>query len=212
MNRGAFALAGVLALRAIAHADKIEDPKPTPPDPVAEETATESNLASNVHHDKLAVTAAVGGGLVLGDGVGRGAAASFRLGFRHRAIVETLELNVGSLFHEPDGPQSEPVLHNDVVSLMAGIQYYTTPSLWIRGAGGLTVYTVESETTPPAPTKVMRLPDQSHFGGGAVFGLGLDLVRLHHFVLDVETFTVVSIVGTKGLMTTSGLCIGGSFY
>lgn len=202
----------VLGLGGLAHADKIEEPKPTPPDPVAEDTANESNLVSNVHHDKLSVTGAIGGGLILGDGVGRGAAGSFRIGFRHRSIVETLELNVGTLFHQPDGPQPEKVLHNDDVSVMGGIQYYSTPSLWFRGAAGLTVYTVESETTPPAPTPVMRLPDQVHFGGGALFGLGIDIVRLRHFVLDVEMFAVLSVVGTKGLMSMNGLCLGGSFY
>ena len=193
----------LVVLGGVAAADKIEDPKPSPPDPTAEQTASEANLVSNVHHDKLTVSGALGGGFLLGDGVGRGPAGTLRIGFRHREVMETLEVTVGSMLHQP--PNLD-VLHNDDVSVMGGLQYYTTPSLWIRGAAGVAAYTVQSETMRDHPLS------NTHTGVASLFGIGVDVVRLHHFVLDIETFTMVSIVGVKGLMATSGLCLGASFY
>ncbi len=197
--------AALIALGSVAHADTVDEPKPSPPDPVAETAATEANLMSNARHDAFTVTGSLGGGLLFGDGVGRGAAGSFRIGFRHRDVMETLEISVGSLLHETTG--SNTLLHNDDVSAMGGVQYYTTPSLWIRGAAGLTVYSVETQTMAGDP-----IVSHDHKGAGGLLSVGLDVVRLRHFVLDVETFAVLSVVGVKGLLVTSGLCVGASFY
>src|SRR5512140_931932 len=183
----ALAIVGLVA--GAAAADPAADSR-------AEEQASEANLVSNAPRAGVTFSAALGGGLIMGDGVGRGPAASFRLG--HVATsktVLTFEIAAGSLLHEP---MAGDLRHNDLAHLMAGALYYAGPSVWIRGAGGLTLYTVSDPGQSNKP----------HSGVGGLGGVGIDLVRWHYLVLGIESFATLSIVSTRGLMLGSGLCLG----
>jgi len=181
-------------------------PSPTPapsPDPVAEEAASEANLESNAPRAGMVFAISLGGGLTMGDGVGRGPAASFRIGHVATSTsVLTLELTGGSLLHQMEG-KGTPIQHNDFFSLFAGGLHYVNSSLWIRGAGGLTVYTTDN--TPPEAKP-------SHPGAGGLFGVGIDLARWHYLVLGLEAYGQMAVVSTKGLMFNSGFCLGLTYY
>jgi hypothetical protein len=182
-------------------------PAPTPapsPDPVAEEAASEANLESNAPRAGMTFSFSVGGGLTMGDGVGRGPSVSFRIGHvATRTTVLTFELTIGSLLHQREG---ETVIHhNDFAGLLAGGLHYVNSSLWLRGAGGLVVYTTDndamhSETHP------------SHPGAGGLFGVGIDLARWHYLVLGLEAYGEMAVISTKGLMFNSGFCLGLTYY
>jgi hypothetical protein len=177
-------------------------PRTSSPDPSAQEAAEEANLESNAPRHGTTFSVAVGGGLTMGDGVGRGPSASFRVGHVATPLtVLTFELTGGSLLHEDTG--STMLRHNDDFSLMAGALHYVADSLWIRGAGGLTVYTTDNLPPEPHP---------AHAGFGGLLGLGLDFVRWHYLVLGVESFGQLSVVSTKGLVFNSGFCLGLTYY
>jgi hypothetical protein len=190
------------SLGAVAHADAMatDTPPPSPPDPSAQEQANEANLVSNAPREGMTFSAAIGSGLTLGDGVGRGPGVSFRLG--HVATprtVLTFEVTIGTLLHEPT---PNDLRHNDVGNLMAGALYYVNTSLWVRGAGGLTLYTVSDPGQSSKP----------HPGIGSLVGIGVDLFRWHYLVLGIETFSSLSVVATRGLLLNSNLGIGLTYY
>ena len=175
---------------------------PSSPDPDAEEAASEANLESNAPRHGTTFSFSVGAGLTMGDGVGRGPAVSFRVGHVATPLtVLTFELTVGSLLHEKEGTTT--LLHNDDVGLMAGALHYVNRSFWVRGAGGLTVYTTQNMPADLHP---------SHAGFGGLVGLGIDFVRWHYLVLGLETYSQLSVVSTKGLLYNNGLCLGLTYY
>jgi hypothetical protein len=184
------------ALVTTAHAD---------PDPATEESAGEANLESNAPRQGMTFAVAIGAGITMGDGVGRGPALSFRIG--HVATpssILTLEITGGSLLHEETSTMGNgPILHNDFLGLMAGGQHYVSGSFWARGATGLATYTIDAGGTNG---------NKAHFGWTSVLGLGLDLARWHYLVVDLETFGQLAIVGTRGVMLNTGLCLGVAYY
>ncbi len=180
----------MVAVSTVAHAD---------PEEVAANAAEEANLASNAPRDGFMFAAAVGAGLTMGDGVGRGPAISFRIGHTATRTTElTFEITGGSLLHQPPG---SGVRHNDFIGAMAGAQHYLAASFWVRGAAGPVTYTEDLGT------------DQAVHGGiGGTVGFGIDLARWHYLVLGIETFGTVAAVATRGGMFNSGLCLGLSYY
>jgi len=177
-------------------------PAPSPPDPDTVDAASEANLESNAPRAGVVFGGSIGGGITMGDGVGRGPALSFRVGHvATPSTVLTLELVGGSLLHQPKNTTT--ILHNDDISLMAGALHYVNRSLWIRGAGGFTTYTEQVDAT--SPTVV-------HGGIGGLVGIGIDLVRWHYLVLGLETFDQLSLVSKKGLLLNNGLCLGLTYY
>ncbi|MEO8840942.1 MAG: hypothetical protein ABI591_02430 [Kofleriaceae bacterium] len=186
----------VVALAGVAHADDKVDP-------AAEQAADEANLESNAPRAGMTFSVALGGGITMGDGVGRGPALSFRVGHvATPSTVLTLEITGGSLFHQQIAPMGNgPLLHNDFIGLMAGGLHYVSASFWVRGATGLATYTIDSGEN-----------NKAHLGITGVGGLGLDFVRWHYLVLGIETFAQVAIVGTRGLMLNTGLCLGLTYY
>ena len=190
------ALLVVAALASVAHADDKADP-------TAATAADEANLESNAPRAGMTFSVALGAGITMGDGVGRGPALSFRIGHvATPSTVLTLELTGGSLLHQEAAPMGNgPIMHNDFVGLMAGGLYYVSGSFWIRGATGLATYTIDSGEN-----------NKAHLGITGVGGLGLDFVRWHYLVLGIETFSQVAIVGTRGLMLNTGLCLGLTYY
>jgi len=172
------------------------------PDPAAEEAASESNLESRSPREGTTFSAAAGGSFALGfgidDSVGRGGAVSLRLGHvMTPSSVLLLELEGASQFHRI---AMDNVVHNDDVHALVGAQYYTNPSLWIRGGVGYGGYTL------------VQASGTTKLGGvAAVFGIGLDILRRHYFVLGLEAFTTGTI-NKDGVITSSALCVGLSYY
>ncbi len=186
---------------APATAAPVASPVLPAPDDRAVEAASEANLESNAPRSGLTFSISVGAGLTMGDGVGRGPALSFRLGHvATSSTVLTFEVTGGSLLHQPAG-MNPPILHNDFISLMAGGLHYVNRSLWLRGAGGATTYTIDTGSDKAI-----------HAGVGGLVGAGIDLARWHYLVLGLETFGQMSIVATRGIMFNSGLCLGLSYY
>jgi hypothetical protein len=190
VNRAVVAL---VLLGGVAHAE---------PDPAAEQAASESNLESKSPRDGTTFSAAAGGSFALGfgidDSVGRGGALSLRLG--HVMTPDSillLELEGASEFHKI---AMNDVVHNDDVHVLVGAQYYTNASLWIRGGVGYGGYTL---VQAGGTTKLG--------GAGAVLGIGLDILRRHYFVLDLEALTTGTI-NKAGVITSSALCVGVSYY
>jgi len=171
-------------------------------DASAQHAAEEANLESNAPRAGLTLSAAVGGSFALGfgidDSVGRGGALSLRVGHvMTPSSVLLFELEGASQFHKTSMTN---VVHNDDVHLLVGAQYYTNASFWIRGGAGYGMYTL------------VQAADTKHLAGAAtVFGLGLDILRRHYFVLGVEAF-VTGTVNRDGLITSSALCLGASYY
>ncbi|MFT3696564.1 MAG: hypothetical protein QM831_25720 [Kofleriaceae bacterium] len=186
--RGRTCALAVLLLANVAHAD---------PEETANTAAEEANLAANGPRSGLMLAAAIGAGITMGDGVGRGPAVSFRIGYLATPSTElTFELSGGSLLHAPEGGSTQ---HNDFLGLYAGAQHYLANTFWFRGSGGFVSYTQQPGT-------------MVHGGVGALVGLGVDLIRWHYVVLDIETFGTVAAVSTRGGMFNSGLCLGISYY
>ncbi len=189
-------LALVVLLAGTAHADPHER---------AEEAGGEANLESNAPRSGLTFSGAVGAGVTMGDGAGRGPAVSFRIGHvATSSTILTFEITGGSLLHQRTGDST--LLHNDFFGLMAGGLHYVSGSMWLRGAGGLVAYTVDAGSTgdPMAGTV--------HAGLGGLGGIGVDLVRWHYLVLGLETFGQLAAVSTRGVMFNSGLCLGLTYY
>jgi hypothetical protein len=182
----------LLALARIAHADPA-------PDPLAEDSAREANLESNAPREGMTFSAAVGGSLFLGSGLGKGGALSLRIGHvMTPSAILTFELVGGSYFHKV--AMNADALRNDEANILAGAQYYTNPSLWIRGAAGYGGYTVRE----PMSTKTFS-------GISGAVGIGLDIARRRYLVLGIEAFGIASI-NRNGLLAMSGLCLGLSYY
>jgi hypothetical protein len=178
--------------RAIAHADDA-------PDANAEHTAREANLESNAPRQGTTFSAAIGGGLIVNAGTSDPmTAVSLRLGHVATAAdVITLEVTAGTYFRK----LGTDTLTDSSTSFLLGDQHYFLPALWLRAAGGLNVHTLN--TGPMGTT--------THLGPSGAFGLGVDLLRRHLFVIGLESFSIVSIE-PGGLVFTSVLGIDASYY
>ena len=183
-----------------ATAEPANNADPDKSDPLAREAAEEANLESNAPRAGLTLSAAVGGSLVVGSdgGVGKGGALSLRLG--HVATphtVITFEIVGGSYFHSVTSGATK---RNDDVNVLAGAQWYTTPGLFLRAAGGFGTYTkVDASLTTNYP------------GPAGLVGFGYDLFRRHYLVLGVEGFGIGKIA-RDGIHTFFGFCFGLSYY
>jgi hypothetical protein len=188
--------AAVLAAASLAGADPL---------PVVER-AGDANLEPVGPHTGLTLNATLSGSTVIaadstGD-VGRGPGVSLRIGeAASRDTIVTFELTVGSMLHDHMDGSSTDLFTNNSVDLLLGGQYYVAPSLWVRGAGGLGIYTRRGLFDKEDGAAE---PNTNHFGPAALFGVGLDLLRRHWFVLGLEAFTS-AIVESTGVVTTSGL-------
>jgi hypothetical protein len=198
--------AAALAIAALAAPAFADVP---PPDPRAVQAGDEANLVSNAPRSGVVFAVALGGGLVLGGngsaagdtGVGRGEAISFRVGHvATRDTVMTFELTGGSRFHQAN-VSGAPLLHDDDFNLMAGALVYVAPSIWFRGAGGLSVISFD-DTSGLKP----------HAGVAGLGGVGIDLVRWRQLVLGLEGWGLMSIVAVRGVVFDTGLALGLTYY
>lgn len=184
-------IALLVALAGTAHAD---------PDPAATQQAHEANLESDAPRQGTTISAAFGGGLVVGKGDSETVPiASFRLG--HVATpktIVTLEVAGGTFFHS----QGNKLFTDSSSTTLVGGLYYVGPSAWIRGAAGVNAHRVES------PTPAMSF---THVGPAGAVGGGVDLLRRHLFVVGIEVFGILAI-NRDGPLVTGGLCLGFSYY
>ncbi len=186
-------LALVAMLAGVTHAD---------PQTRAEEAASDANLESDAPRSGFTLSVALGAGITMGDGAGRGPAVSFRVGHvATPSTVLTFEVTGGSLLHQRIG--NSALLHNDFFGVMVGGLHYVSNSLWLRAASGLVGYTVDTGDA---------MAGTAHTGFGGLGGAGVDLVRWHYLVLGVEVFGQLAAVSTRGAMFNSGLCLGLTYY
>jgi hypothetical protein len=207
--RGALlvAIATTLGATLAAVTARAESAKPTAarasePDPAVQDAA-DANLETTESRSGLTFTVALGGGLTAGfgitDSVGRGGALSLRLGHvatRHTVI--TFELTGTASLHKAATMSSTEA--NTDVNLLAGAQYYINPSLWVRAAGGVGVYTRRDVRDAGGNRDITLV------GPTALGGLGFELLRFKSAVLGLE-LNGSAMVSRDGLLiaTVAGL-------
>jgi len=209
---GRLAAVCVLAAAGVARGDTPGPVAPTsePPDPAVEE-AGDANLESTADRSGVTLSASVGGGMLVGFGIddsaGRGGAVSLRLGHvATRNTVITLGLDVTVALHQPRGETTQA---NSDTNLLAGAQYYVSPSLWLRFAGGVGVYQAQ-QVVVGVVDGMQVLGDRTLVGPAALAGIGLDLARFKWAVLGIEAATSAMING-DGVLLASHLNLGVSF-
>ncbi|HEX3766091.1 MAG TPA: hypothetical protein VHW23_45655 [Kofleriaceae bacterium] len=198
-----------LGAAGLAHADA-KPPSATPPAPEpgpvdpAVETAADANLESTADRQGFTGAVSVGGGLTVGFGIdgstGRGGSVDFRIG--HVATphtVITFELGATISLHKP--AMNAATDTNTDTNLLAGAQYYVSPSLWLRFAGGLGVYQANDVRRSDG-----TLGDVQRIGPAVLGGVGLDIARFKWAVLGVEIGTSAMING--GVLIASDLRVG----
>lgn len=199
---------GLLALGAVAsggHPGRADPapqdpaPKPSAPDPRAEQSAQEANLEPNGSREGTTFSATVGPGLIVATGKSdRVPTLSLRLGHvATPATIVMLEVAGGTFVHA----LGSTTYFDSFGVTLVGAQHYLTPSVWIRGAAGLGVQTVENA----------MVGRTAKSGPASDFGVGLDLVRRHYFVLGLELYSLFGI-NRDGLVMTSAFGLGLSYY
>ena len=198
-------LAVVAAVAALSGVASAETAAPTPSefDENADATAREANLESKAPREGVMFGAALGGGIMLGGGVGRGPVVDFRLG--HKATQRTqitFELVINSSLHKeaPDGP----TLTDSVAGLFVGAQRYTAvrSPVWVRASGGLAFFQADfGKMDPPKPRS----------GVGGLVGAGYDILRWGKIVIGLEANAVASI-SSAGFKLDLNFCSSLMFY
>jgi hypothetical protein len=217
----AAAILAILAIAtpAIAVADPDAKPlpphKPGKPDRWAVYGGEEANLEGTGIRSGFAFAGYLGPAIQIGvdmdHATGTGGSFSFRLGrFADRDTIITVEL-AGTVFPQrfdtcsTNPPPSDPcptanlvhhLNYNQSTLAAFGAQTYVAPILWIRMAVGFAAFTRRE-------AGAMRDSTASHFGGGAVVGAGLEIVRRKSVSLALE------LLGTGAVYPTDGVIIGG---
>ncbi len=191
-----------LALIALGGVASAQTRVAAAPDSIADEESAEANLESKAPRSGLVVSFSLGAGLLLGGdiGVGRGGAASLRIGHvATRSTVITFEVSGSGALHKR--AITDSVVTDTNAGLFAGALRYTSRSTWVRAAGGLDVFTANVGTAD----------QRARAGIGGLVGGGLDLVRWGTLVLGLEVFGMSSITG-DGFKVNTGFCLGLSYY
>ena len=221
MNRraAAFALVALVAPSAALADDKDDDRgkgdivvKPLPPyepgkpDRWAVLGGEEANLEGTGIRSGFAFVGYLGPALQIGVEVpehatGTGGAFSFRLGrFANRDTLITLEI-CGTVFpyRYETGVDPAPVERHTVYNQSAlaafGAQTYVAPTFWLRAAVGVAGFTSRAEGA-------MFDRSKTKWGGGAVAGAGVEIVRRKSLSLAVELLAT-------GAVYRNGLILGG---
>jgi hypothetical protein len=205
-------VAAVAALVGVASADTAPAASPTAADPStefdenADATAREANLESKAPREGVMFGAALGGGIMLGGGVGRGPVVDFRLG--HKATQRTqitFELVISSSLHkEAEMSTLGQTLTDSVTCLCVGAQRYTAvrSPVWVRAAGGPTFFQADfGKADAPKPRS----------GVGGLLGAGFDVFRWGKVVFGLEATTVAS-VSSAGFKLDLNFCSSLMFY
>ena len=180
-------------------------PASEPPDSAAEE-AGDANLESTANRRGMTFAAAIGPGVIAGfgieDSVGRGGALALRIGrVATPHTVITLEVDGCGALHRPTKGTTSV---NTNTELLAGAQYYVSPSLSLRLGLGVGVYTVRGILQ----TNGMQ-DERTTIGPALLGGIGVDLARVKWAVFGLEASTTAMING--GVLLGSSLKLGVSF-
>lgn len=208
MTRALAAVAVLATLAGAASADVAKKrkpippaPPPGPPDEITDDEIREANLESNAPRDGFVFAGALGFGILMGGdiGVGRGPALSLRAGHvaTRRSVITFEIVGTGGLHKN-----MTQTFTDSNIGLFAGVQRYTSKSLWVRLAGGLDVFTANSGG---------GMAGTPHGGIGALAGGGLNLARWGYLVLGFETFVMTSVTG-DGFKAQLGFATNLSYY
>jgi hypothetical protein len=191
-GKAAGAIAILALLASVVRADDA-------PDANADHTAREANLESNAPRQGTTFSASIGGGLIINNGTSDPVTAlSLRLGHVATAVDDlTLEVTAGTYFRE----QGSSTLTDSSTSFLLGDQHYVLPALWLHVAAGVNVHRMDNG--PMSTT--------TRVGPSGAFGLGLDLLRRHLFVIGLESFGILAIE-SGGAVFTSVLGLNVSYY
>jgi hypothetical protein len=205
--RGAVALAVTFATSTGRAAPS---PAPIPAEAAAEVAieAGDANLEPTRARSGVVLTAAIGGGLMVGfgieDSVGRGGSASFRIGHVATSrIVLDVELDLVASLHR-QAVTSDAATNSDT-NLLVGAQYYANPSLWLRFAGGVGVYSARDVVLGTGAPGERTL-----VGPAALAALGIELARYKWAVLGIEA-SVLAMVNHEGVLVANGLDLSVAF-
>jgi hypothetical protein len=215
--RAAVVLA-IVAIAAPAYADPDAKPlppyKPGKPDRWAVYGGEEANLEGTGIRSGFAFAGYLGPAIQIGvdmeHATGTGGSFSFRLGrFADRDTLITVEL-AGTVFpYKFDEGMPPNVIHhiryNQSTLAAFGAQTYVAPILWIRMALGLAAFTRRDQGA-------MRDSTASHFGGGAVVGAGLEIVRRKSVSLALEFLATGAVYPTDGVILGGGLGLSLGIY
>jgi len=201
----------VVTIARVAHADTSTTParpadKPTKPDEIADVESSEANLESSEPRKGLTFAGALGGGLMIGGGVGRGPTLSLRLGHvATRKTVITFELTFGNALHKES--TTGATLTDINTGLFAGAQRYKArrSPLWGRIAGGPMVLVKNAMADGSGGG------DKPITGIGGLLGGGYDIARWGYLVFGAE-LTGIASLSRDGLKVQGGLGLGLSYY
>lgn len=192
-----------LALAADARVGAADEP--------ALDRVGEANLETTASRKTLMATLAAGGSITFGVGIddvgGNGGAGSLRLGrvATPRALA-TLEISGTATLHRP--AKDAPLATNNASGVLAGLQYFVGPSLWVRGGVGVGTYRAEQSDLDGTGTVIAH---RVAYGAGFLGGAGVELARFRHVSLGLETF-VLSLVTRDGDITTGAFLLDVSVY
>lgn len=226
--RAAVVLAIAIATTTPALADPGDKPlppyKPGKPDRWAVYGGEEANLEGTGIRSGFAFAGYLGPAIQIGvdmdHATGTGGSFSFRLGrFADRDTIITVEL-AGTVFPQrfdtcrQNLPPSMPCPEADLVHHLSynqstlaafGAQTYVAPILWIRMSLGFAAFTRRE-------AGAMRDSTASHFGGGAVVGAGLEVVRRKSVSLALEFLATGAVYPTDGVILGGGLGLSLGIY
>ncbi|MDX2091129.1 MAG: hypothetical protein SFX73_24930 [Kofleriaceae bacterium] len=190
--RSLFAIALVAGARMAAG-----EPAVASPDPAASRVG-EANLESLDKRQGMTFGAMVGPSLTFGSDVGTGGALTLRMGqVATPSTVMSLELNAAAVFHRVE----DRLVANNTGSLLAGVQYWVNPSLFVRAAAGFGNYHCKECGAPDADG--MRRTDKYAGVAGSV-GAGIDVVRWGRLVLSFEVHSV-TLFTLDGMLSNNAL-------
>lgn len=200
------AAALVICSIRVASAEPAEPANQAEPDPAAARAA-EANLESTANRNGVTFTVAIGPSFTLGGapvGAGTGGAVSLRVG--HVATPSTVilfEVEGGAQFHKK-GVMGDLVANNDT-NLLAGVQLWVGPSLWVRAMGGVGFFRGNDLAIGNNPSANIHL-----VGPAGAVGAGVDLARWNKMVLGIELFSV-NMINREGLLSSNGLSMSLAF-
>jgi hypothetical protein len=188
--------------------------KPGKPDRWAVYGGEEANLEGTGIRSGFAFAGYLGPavqiGIAMDHATGTGGSFSFRLGrFADRDTIITIEL-AGTVFPSRFDTGTEPdvvhhVRYNQSTLAVFGAQTYVAPILWVRLALGVAGFTRRDQGA-------MRDTTQNRFGGGAVVGAGLEIVRRKSVSLALELLTTGAVYPTDGVVIGGGLGLSLGIY
>jgi len=197
----------VVSIANAAYADTAPSPAkpatPATPDEIADIESREANLERKEPRNGLTFTAMLDADVMLGNGVGRGVALSFRIGHvATRKTVITFEATLPNSLHKMTGVggMEGPLLVDTNACFFAGAQRYTGRTKWLRAAGGLTALNKNARADGSDNG------DPPIAGIGALVGAGADFVKIGPWISGELMF--MGSLSRDGLKVVFGAGLG----